>query len=70
MALAETLANAFDDLDMKIEREFKDTDLSQAEKQTKTMWQLVVTQAGVMFVGVLVMELLLVAFAEPQRQEI
>lgn len=37
MALAKTLANIFDDLDMKIEREFKDADLSQAEKQTKIM---------------------------------
>lgn len=31
VALAKTLANIFDDLDMKIEREFKDADLSQAE---------------------------------------
>jgi CHASE3 domain sensor protein len=70
VALAKTVANVFDDLDMKIEHEFKDADLSQAQKQTKTMWQLVMAQAGVMFVGVLVMQLLLVAFAEPQRQEI
>ena len=40
------------------------------EKQTKTMWQLVAAQAGVMVVGVLVMELLFAAFAAPQRQEI
>ena len=70
VALAKTVANVFDDLDMKIEHEFKDADLSQSQKQTKTMWQLVMAQAGVMFVGVLVMQLLLVAFAEPQRQEI
>ena len=70
VALAKTVANVFDDLDMKIEHEFKDADLSQDQKQTKTMWQLVMAQAGVMFVGVLVMQLLLVAFAEPQRQEI
>jgi CHASE3 domain sensor protein len=70
VALSETVANAFDDLDMKIDREFKDADLSQAEKQTKTMWQLVAAQAGVMFIGVLVMELLLAAFAVPQRQEV
>jgi hypothetical protein len=54
---------------MKIDREFKDADLSRAEKQTKTMWQLVAAQAGVMFIGVLVMELVLAAFAVPQRQE-
>ena len=70
VALAKTVANVFDDLDMKIEHEFKDADLSQDQKQTKTMWQLVMAQAGVMFVGVLVLQLLLVAFAEPQRQEI
>lgn len=70
VALAKTIANVFDDLDMKIEYEFKDADLSQDQKQTRTMWQLVMAQAGVMFVGVLVMQLLLVAFAEPQRQEI
>ena len=70
VALAKTVANVFDDLDMKIEHEFKDADLSQDQKQTKTMWQLVMAQAGVMIVGVLVMQLLLVAFAEPQRQEI
>jgi CHASE3 domain sensor protein len=70
VALAKTVANVFDDLDMKIEHEFKDADLSQDQKQTKTMWQLVMAQFGVMFVGVLVMQLLLVAFAEPQRQEI
>jgi len=70
VALAKTIANVFNDLDMKIEYEFKDADLSQDQKQTRTMWQLVMAQAGVMFVGVLVMQLLLVAFAEPQRQEI
>lgn len=70
VVLSRTVANVFDDLDLKIEREFKDADLSQAEKQIETMWKLVAAQAGVMFVGVLVMELVLAAFAVPQRQEI
>jgi CHASE3 domain sensor protein len=55
VALSKMVANAFDDLDMKIDRECKDLDLSQAEKQTKAMWQLVAAQAGVMFIGVLVL---------------
>jgi CHASE3 domain sensor protein len=70
VALSKTVAHAFDDLDVKMEREFKDADLSKTEKQAKTMWELVAAQAGVIFVGVLVMELLLAAFAVPQRQEI
>ena len=70
VVLSKTVSHLFDDLDLKIEREFKDADLSQAEKQIDTMWKLVAAQAGVMFVGVLVMELLLAAFAVPQRQEI
>ncbi len=70
VVLSRTVANVFDDLDLKIEREFKDAELSQAQKQIETMWKLVVAQAGVMFVGVLVMELMLSAFAVPPRQEI
>lgn len=69
LALAKTIAGVFDDLEMKIVRQFPDADLSHIELQKKTMWQLVAAQAGAVFIGVLVMELLLAAFAVPQRSE-
>lgn len=67
LALAKTIANVFDDLETRIDREFEDADLSRADKQKKTIWQLVATQAGTVLLGVLIMELLLSAFAIPQR---
>ena len=70
VALSKILAAAFDDLEDKIERQFPSAELSQAEMQKKTLWQLVAVQAGAVFVGVLIMEILLAAFAVPQRQEV
>jgi CHASE3 domain sensor protein len=67
LALAKTIANVFADLETRIDREFEDADLSRADKQKKTIWQLVATQAGTVLLGVLIMELLLSAFAIPQR---
>ena len=67
LALMKTIANVFDDLDTRINREFEDADLSRADKQTATIWQLVATQTGTVLLGVLIMELLLSAFAIPQR---
>jgi CHASE3 domain sensor protein len=69
LALSKTIAAVFDDLEAKIVRQFPDADISQIEMQKKTMWQLVAAQAGAVFVGVLVMELFLAAFAVPQRSE-
>src|SRR5262249_24359129 len=63
VALSKTLAAAFDDLEDKIERQFPSTELSQTEIQKKTLWQLVAVQAGAVFLGVLIMELMLSAFA-------
>lgn len=70
VVLSKTVANVFDDLDLKIEREFKGADLSQEDKHTETMWKLVAAQAGVILVGVLVMALVLAAFTVSQRQEV
>jgi CHASE3 domain sensor protein len=67
LALAKTIANVFDDLETRINREFEDADLSRADKQKATIWQLVATQAVTILLGVLIMELLLAAFARPQR---
>jgi CHASE3 domain sensor protein len=67
LALAKTIANVFDDLETRINREFEDADLSRADKQKATIWQLVATQAVTVLLGVLIMELLLAAFAIPQR---
>ncbi len=67
LALAKTIANLFDDLNSKIEREFEDADLSQADKQKETMWKLVAVQAVTVLLGVLIMELMLAAFAVPER---
>ncbi len=69
LALAKTISAVFDDFESKIARQFPDADLTPLERQKKTLWQLVAAQAGAVFVGVLVMELLLAAFAGPQRSE-
>jgi len=69
LALAKTISAVFDDLETKIARQFPEADLAPLERQKKTLWQLVAAQAGAVFVGVLVMELLLAAFAAPQRSE-
>ncbi|WP_173047745.1 CHASE3 domain-containing protein [Nitrospira sp. KM1] len=70
LALAKTIANAFVDLETKIEREFHDADILYADKQKQTMWQLVAAQGGAVFVGVLVIELLLSTFSSSHRQEV
>lgn len=67
LALAKTIANLFDDLNSKIEREFEDADLSRTDKQKETMWKLVAVQAVTVLLGVLIMELMLAAFAVPER---
>lgn len=69
LALAKTISAVFDDFESKIARQFPEADLAPLERQKKTLWQLVAAQAGAVFVGVLVMELLLAAFAAPQRSE-
>jgi len=69
LALAKTISAVFDDFESKIARQFPEADLASLERQKKTLWQLVAAQAGAVFVGVLVMELLLAAFAAPQRSE-
>jgi len=69
LALAKTISAVFDDFETKIARQFPEADLTPLERQKKTLWQLVAAQAGAVFVGVLVMELLLAAFAAPQRSE-
>lgn len=69
LALAKTISAVFDDFESKISRQFPEADLAPLERQKKTLWQLVAAQAGAVFVGVLVMELLLAAFAAPQRSE-
>jgi len=67
VALAKTIANVFDDLDVKIEREFRETDLSQDGYWRQAMWQLVAAQAGAVLVGLLLMKLLSTTFAAPRR---
>lgn len=69
LALAKTISAVFDDLESKIARQFPEADLAPLERQKKALWQLVAAQAGAVFVGVLVMELLLAAFAAPHRSE-
>lgn len=69
VALAKTIVNVFDDLDAKIEREFREADLSQAGPWKRAMWQLVAAQAGAVLVGLLLMKVLSVAFAVPRRAE-
>ncbi|BFU94540.1 MAG: conserved protein of unknown function [Nitrospira sp.] len=69
VALAKTIANVFDDLEAKIEREFRETDLPQAEYWRQAMWQLIAAQAGAVLVGLLLMKLLSAAFAVPRRVE-
>jgi len=69
VALSKTITNVFDDLDAKIEREFRDMDVSQDEYWRQAMWQLVAAQAGAVLVGLLLMKVLSAAFAIPRRAE-
>ncbi|HMU53726.1 MAG TPA: CHASE3 domain-containing protein [Nitrospira sp.] len=69
VALAKTIANVFDDLDAKIEREFREMDVSQDGYWKQAMWQLVAAQAGAVLVGLLLMKLVSAALAVPRRVE-
>lgn len=69
VAMAKTIANVFDDLDAKIEREFRETDASQPEQWRRAIWQLVAAQAGAVLVGLLLVKLFSSVFAMPYRVE-
>jgi len=59
VALSKTLAAAFDDLEDKIERQYPAADFSHRSIHNKTLWQLIAVQAGTVFIGILIVELLL-----------
>jgi CHASE3 domain sensor protein len=67
VALAKILAAAFDDLEDKIERQFPSLERSHLEVSNKTVWQLVAVRAGVVVLGVLIVQSLLAAFPLARR---
>jgi CHASE3 domain sensor protein len=67
VALAKILAAAFDDREDKIERQFPSLERSHLEVSNKTVWQLVAVRAGVVVLGVLIVQSLLAAFPLARR---